>query len=65
MVQSDDRRVGWAVDPSRFHPSRWLDADGKFDLGAGPSIPFTVGPRHCFGERMAVRTVALAACCSR
>lgn len=54
MVQSSDRKLGWAIDPTQFAPERWLDADGSFDGSAGPSIPFVVGPRSCFGAKMAV-----------
>lgn len=42
-----------AKDKRKFDPSRWLSKgeDGKvvFDLNAGPSLPFSAGPRGCFG----------------
>jgi cytochrome P450 len=54
MVESTDPKLGWATDPAQFSPERWLALDGSFDLGSGPSIPFVVGPRSCFGAKMAV-----------
>ena len=50
------RRVGfWAADTgSKFQPERWLDAEGKFDPGAGPNMPFSLGQRGCFGKALAV-----------
>ncbi|RYO83345.1 hypothetical protein DL766_008466 [Monosporascus sp. MC13-8B] len=40
-----------------FKPERWLriDEDGRevFDPQAGPAMPFGLGPRGCFGRRLA------------
>jgi cytochrome P450 len=51
------RKVGyWAAGTGHlFQPERWLDADGQFDINAGPSLPFSLGQRACFGKNLAVR----------
>ncbi|KAG8698068.1 hypothetical protein FRC09_007456 [Ceratobasidium sp. 395] len=49
MQESD-----WGPDAEVWRPSRWLQADGSFDSAAGPSYPFGIGQRGCFGQRMAV-----------
>lgn len=39
-----------------FKPERWLvSADGKaeFNRDAGPSLPFSLGTRSCYGKRLA------------
>ncbi|RYP91149.1 hypothetical protein DL770_002711 [Monosporascus sp. CRB-9-2] len=40
-----------------FRPERWLrvDENGReiFDPQAGPTMPFSLGPRGCFGRRLA------------
>ncbi|KAG7291136.1 hypothetical protein NEMBOFW57_001147 [Staphylotrichum longicolle] len=42
----------------KFRPERWLklEEDGKevFDAAAGPTLPFGMGPRACFGKRFAL-----------
>ena len=50
------RKVGfWASGTGRqFQPERWLDKDGQFDINAGPSLPFSLGQRGCFGKNLAV-----------
>jgi cytochrome P450 len=56
-----DKRVGsWSGDAaqmSAFTPERWLvkDAEGKdkFEPTAGPTLSFGLGPRGCFGRRLA------------
>ena len=50
-----DRTGVWDVtDMGVFMPERWLKQSEKgeevFDSRAGPSIPFGLGPRGCFGE---------------
>lgn len=54
--ESASRKVGyWKAGTARqFDPSRWLDKDGRFDLNAGPSLPFSSGQRGCFGKNLAV-----------
>jgi hypothetical protein len=45
-----------AWDPKTVHefePSRWL-VDGRFDSKAGPWMPFSLGPRGCYGRALAV-----------
>ena len=37
-----------------FRPDRWLE-DGVFDPDAAYSLPFSLGPRGCFGRSLAVR----------
>ncbi|KAG8773705.1 hypothetical protein FRC12_002366 [Ceratobasidium sp. 428] len=44
----------WGPDAKTWRPSLWLRADGSFDSAAGPSYPFGMGQRACFGQRMAV-----------
>ncbi|KAH6648546.1 cytochrome P450 [Truncatella angustata] len=39
---------------SVFEPERWLDVNGNFSPDAGPSLPFSAGPRGCFGKRIAL-----------
>jgi cytochrome P450 len=36
-----------------FRPERWLDESGDFDSQAGPTIPFGLGTRGCYGRRLA------------
>lgn len=45
----------WQEDPSEFLPERWLHGgDGAFNAKAGPSSPFSIGQRSCFGKALAV-----------
>ncbi|KAG8714346.1 hypothetical protein FRC11_008830 [Ceratobasidium sp. 423] len=44
----------WGPDAQEWRPSRWLNSDGAFNRAAGPSIPFGLGQRSCFGQRLAV-----------
>lgn len=44
--------------PSSFHPERWLRKDAEtgekvFDIKAGPTLSFSLGPRECWGKRLA------------
>lgn len=44
----------WAAGTGKlFDPERWLK-DGVFDPNAGPSLPFSLGQRGCFGKSLAV-----------
>ncbi len=48
----------WWRDASTFDPTRWLDADGRFDEEApgqprGAWFPFGAGTRQCIGESFA------------
>ncbi|KAG8738324.1 hypothetical protein FRC10_006995 [Ceratobasidium sp. 414] len=49
----------WGPDAKTWRPSRWLRDDGSFDSAAGPSFPFGIGQRACFGQRLAVSLVRL------
>jgi cytochrome P450 len=51
------RKYGyWAdEDCAEFRPERWLTADGSFNPNAGPWLPFSLGFRGCFGQKLAVR----------
>lgn len=51
-----DKIVGqWKAGTGRmFDPERWLK-EGIFDANAGPSLPFSLGQRGCFGKSLAVR----------
>lgn len=53
---SSKRRTGYwsAADVHEFIPERWLRPDGSFNAHAGPWIPFSVGFRGCFGQKLAV-----------
>jgi len=46
-----------------FRPERWLkvreDGEEVFDAAAGPSIPFGLGPRGCYGKRFALMALKL------
>ncbi|KAK4684370.1 hypothetical protein P7C73_g5809, partial [Tremellales sp. Uapishka_1] len=42
-----------------FDPERWLDAQGRFDSLAGPSLPFSLGQRGCFGKNLALLELRL------
>ena len=49
----------WSDERKRdFWPERWLvkndDGEEVFDPHAGPSLPFGVGPRGCFGQKLAM-----------
>lgn len=46
-------------DVSEFKPERWLRADGSFDAMAGPTLAFGLGPRACFGKRLAVQALRM------
>ncbi|KAH7395215.1 cytochrome P450 [Phaeosphaeria sp. MPI-PUGE-AT-0046c] len=46
-------------DVASFDPSRWLRADGSFDSMAGPTLAFGLGPRACFGKRLAVQALRM------
>lgn len=50
------RKTGyWKAGTGRqFLPERWLASDGSFDANAGPSMPFSSGPRGCQGKNLAV-----------
>ncbi|KAK8123013.1 hypothetical protein PG984_011683 [Apiospora sp. TS-2023a] len=49
----DDRDV------SAFRPERWLREDGSFDPQAGPQLAFGLGPRGCFGRKLAMVTLKM------
>lgn len=60
-VEGASRKVGyWAPGTGRlFQPERWLK-DGQFDAQAGPSLPFSLGQRACFGKNLAVSHTQIA-----
>ena len=51
----ESKKTGvWEAGTGRmFDPDRWIK-DGKFDPNAGPSLPFSLGQRGCFGKSLAV-----------
>ncbi|CAE6437736.1 unnamed protein product [Rhizoctonia solani] len=44
----------WGPDADEWRPTRWLTSKGVFDRSAGPSFPFGMGQRSCFGQRLGV-----------
>ncbi|KAJ1304877.1 hypothetical protein OPQ81_006011 [Rhizoctonia solani] len=50
-------KLEWGPDAEQWRPSRWLTPEGAFNRSAGPSIPFGLGQRSCFGQRLAVLQV--------
>ncbi|KAG2000852.1 hypothetical protein GB937_010771 [Aspergillus fischeri] len=57
--ESKDKYGVWdASDIERFRPERWLvkDHEGnlRFNPRAGPVLPYGLGPRGCFGIKLAV-----------
>ncbi|KAL7924833.1 cytochrome P450 [Trichoderma austrokoningii] len=61
LEESKDKVLPWEEDVSQFKPERWLklvkNVDGEeeevFDPQAGPNLAFSVGPRQCFGKKLA------------
>jgi hypothetical protein len=55
-TEENEKKTGtWAAGTGRhFDPERWLRPDGSFDANAGPSLPFSLGQRGCFGKSLAV-----------
>lgn len=49
--------MAWS--PAAFVPDRWINAEGKFDKFAYPSLPFSAGPRGCFGKKIALLDMRL------
>ncbi|KAL1615347.1 hypothetical protein SLS54_009128 [Diplodia seriata] len=52
------------ADIAAFRPERWLPVDphtgdDSFDSMAGPSLPFGLGPRGCFGRKLALATLRI------
>ncbi|KAH7334113.1 cytochrome P450 [Rhizoctonia solani] len=52
-LMSRDKEA-WGPDADEWRPTRWLTPDGAFDRSAGPSLPFGLGQRSCFGQRLAM-----------
>ncbi|KAG8683309.1 hypothetical protein FRC11_013713, partial [Ceratobasidium sp. 423] len=44
----------WGSDANEWRPTRWLTPSGTFNRSAGPSFPFGLGQRSCFGQRLAL-----------
>jgi cytochrome P450 len=52
------------ADINAFKPERWLRIDPiagqeTFDPMAGPTLPFGLGPRGCFGRRLALQSLRI------
>lgn len=61
-TEAKDRIPMWEDDGAAYKPERWLkrrrdDATGVetdvFDPLAGPNLAFSIGPRQCFGKKLA------------
>lgn len=60
--EAKDRVPAWGDDIREYRPERWLKAGrgdhGEgfevFDPNAGPSLAFSIGPRQCFGKKLAL-----------
>ncbi|KAI0146267.1 cytochrome P450 [Xylariaceae sp. FL1272] len=47
-------------DIGKFRPERWLKAEDKtFDSMAGPQLAFGLGPRGCFGKKLALQQLKM------
>ncbi|KAH7334102.1 cytochrome P450 [Rhizoctonia solani] len=55
LMSRDKER--WGQDADEWRPTRWLTPEGAFNRQAGPSFPFGLGQRSCFGQRLAVLQV--------
>lgn len=51
-IRGEDVRQWNVEDMALFKPERWIK-DNKFNPGAGPQLAFGLGPRACFGKRLA------------
>jgi hypothetical protein len=71
-IRSESSRTkfkGGAWDPNDLHlfvPERWLSREGEgknsrvhFNPDAGPSLPFSLGPRGCFGKKLAYMEIRM------
>jgi cytochrome P450 len=47
------------ADIHEFKPERWSKGDGSFDANAGPTLAFGLGPRACFGKRLAMQALKM------
>jgi cytochrome P450 len=47
------------ADVAAFKPERWIKTDGAFDSMAGPQLAFGLGPRGCFGKRLALQALKM------
>jgi len=58
-TEENEKKTGtWAAGTGRqFDPERWLRPNGSFDANAGPSLPFSLGQRGCFGKSLAVSSL--------
>lgn len=56
-----NQESSWGSDAKMWNPRRWLTSNGSFDRAAGPNIPFGLGQRSCFGQKLAVGARALFA----
>ncbi|CAO2648290.1 Nn.00g075570.m01.CDS01 [Neocucurbitaria sp. VM-36] len=53
-TQSYPRAASPIANLHAFNPSHWLREDGSFDPDAVHMLPFSAGPRGCFGKRIAL-----------
>lgn len=54
LLVKDDQLVEENKSLDQFHPERWLTSAGEYDAQAVLSMPFSAGPRGCYGAKFAV-----------
>ena len=59
-ISSSRKIIPWTAGTGDiFDPERWM-VNASFDPDAGPSLPFSIGPRSCFGKKLATLELRLA-----
>jgi cytochrome P450 len=58
FLKKGAREFSSSFDANQFIPERWL-IDGEFNPDAGHSLPFSTGPRGCFGKKVALLEMRL------